>query len=239
MDGYRMVSKSELEDEYELDYSSQTVFDCLKDSLGKIKILRAHPEIKEINESNMTIDCITPGYNTKITVVDISQNKSIIKFFLKSYAPGQKIDLWNRHKKNVKAIMNQLLKDLGNPNGINNLNSNDNKDISTKEVKHDKIKVDPKEDKDLNSKNNEQITVNNNESFVESMKNLLFYWVDKNGNARLAKTKVISIGLFIILFIFDRISNSVDPIVVSFIFTLMFVIPIFVIGLIIHFLTNR
>jgi len=109
-----MVTKAKLSEEYELSYSAQKVFDCLKESVPKTKIVRANPKIKEIDEANMKIDCITPAYKTQITVVSVSSNKSCVKFFLKPQSPGQVIDLWNRNKKNVKAIMDQLLKDLGN-----------------------------------------------------------------------------------------------------------------------------
>ena len=107
-----MVGKAKLNEEYELNYSAQKVFDCLKESLPKTKIVRANPVIDEINENNMEIKCRTPAYKTQITVVAISENKSVIKFFLKPSSPGQVIDLWNRNKKNVKAIMDQLLNDI-------------------------------------------------------------------------------------------------------------------------------
>lgn len=107
-----MVSSAKLNEEYELDYSAKSVFDCLNESLPNTKIVRAHPVIEEIDESNFEIKCRTPGYKTQITVVPLSENKSIVKFFLKPSSPGQIIDLWNRNKKNVKAIMDQLLNDI-------------------------------------------------------------------------------------------------------------------------------
>ena len=107
-----MVGSAKLNEEYELDYSAKAVFDCLNESLPNTKIVRAHPMIEEIDESNLEIKCRTPGYKTQITVVPVSENKSTIKFFLKPSSPGQIIDLWNRNKKNVKAIMDQLLNDI-------------------------------------------------------------------------------------------------------------------------------
>ena len=109
-----MVTKSKLNEEYTLNYSAKTVFECLKESLPKTKIVRAHPKINEIDDENMVIDCITPGYKTKITVVPLSENESTIQFFLKSASPGQIVDLWNRNKKNVEAILKQLKEDLKN-----------------------------------------------------------------------------------------------------------------------------
>ena len=112
----KVVCKSKLNEEYQLNYSSKTVFECLKESLPKTKIVMAYPRIVEINDADMVIDCITPGYKTKITVVPLSDDKSTVKFFLKSASPGQVIDLWNRNKKNVKAILEQLIADLESNN---------------------------------------------------------------------------------------------------------------------------
>ena len=112
-----MAGSAKLNEEYELNYSANTVFNCLIESLPRTKIVRTHPVIEEINQNDMEIKCITPGYKTQITVVAISENKSIIKFFLKPLSIGQIIDLWNRNKKNVKAIMDQLLNDINNYDG--------------------------------------------------------------------------------------------------------------------------
>ena len=109
-----MVTKAKLSEEYELSYSAQKVFDCLKESVPKTKIVRANPKIKEIDEANMKIDCITPAYKTQITVVSLSSNKSCVKLFIKHQSPCQVIDWWNRNKNNVKSIMDQVLKDLEN-----------------------------------------------------------------------------------------------------------------------------
>ena len=57
-----MVTKAKLQEDYELSYSAQKVFDCLKESIPKTKIVRANPKIKVIDEAHMKIDCITPAY---------------------------------------------------------------------------------------------------------------------------------------------------------------------------------
>ena len=48
----KVVCKSKLNEEYQLNYSSKTVFECLKESLPKTKIVRAYPRIVEIKAEN-------------------------------------------------------------------------------------------------------------------------------------------------------------------------------------------
>ena len=217
-----MAGSAKLNEEYELNYSAQTVFDCLIESLPKTKIVRAHPVIDEINKNNLEIKCRTPGYNTQITVVPISENKSIIKFFLKPIFPLQIIDLWNRNKKNVKAIRDQLLNDINNYNGFSNVDS--------KEIAHDN----PVGEKDVISIESKQNNVNKNSSLIDK----LFYWSNEDGTVRLAKTKIISISFFILLVIWDQIASTSD-ILTSMIIALIFSIPVFIVGFLIHYLISR
>ena len=217
-----MAGSAKLNEEYELNYSAQTVFDCLTESLPRTKIVRAHPLIDEINENNLEIKCKTPGYKTQITVVPISENKSVIKFFLKPSSPGQLVDLWDRNKKNVKAIMDQLLNDINNYNGSSN--------VSSKEFAQDNS-VGEKEVISFESKEN---NVNKKSSLIDK----LFYWSNKDGTVRLAKTKIISISFFIILVIWDQLASTSD-IVTSIFISFIFTIPVFIVGIIIHYLINR
>lgn len=217
-----MAGSAKLNEEYELNYSANTVFNCLIESLPRTKIVRAHPVIEEINQNDMEIKCITPGYKTQITVVAISENKSIIKFFLKPLSIGQIIDLWNRNKKNVKAIMDQLLNDINNYDGSS--------DVSSKEFADDNSAV----EKEVISNESKQNNVNKNSSLIDK----LFYWSNEDGTVRLAKTKIISISFFILLVIWDQIASNSD-ILTSMIIAFIFTIPVFIVGFLIHYLTNK
>ncbi|DBA35548.1 TPA: hypothetical protein vir323_00036 [Caudoviricetes sp. vir323] len=217
-----MAGSAKLNEEYELNYSANTVFNCLIESLPRTKIVRAHPVIEEINQNDMEIKCITPGYKTQITVVAISENKSIIKFFLKPLSIGQIIDLWNRNKKNVKAIMDQLLNDINNYDGSS--------DVSSKEFADDNSAV----EKEVISNESKQNNVNKNSSLIDK----LFYWSNEDGTVRLAKTKIISISFFILLVIWDQIASTSD-ILTSMIIALIFSIPVFIVGFLIHYLISR
>lgn len=212
-----MAGSAKLNEEYELDYPAQTVFNCLTESLPKTKIVKAHPVIDEINENDLEIKGRTPGYKTQITVVPISENKSVIKFFLKPSSPGQVVDLWNRNKKNVKAIMNQLLNDINNYDGSSA--------ASSKESGQDN----PVEKKEVISKESPQ-----NNGII----NKLFYWANDDGSVRPAKTKIISIAFFILLVIWDQLASS-SGLFTSIFIALIFTIPVFIIGYIIHYLLNR
>lgn len=55
-----MAGSAKLNEEYELNYSAQTVFACLTESLPRTKIVKAHPMIEEINKNNLEIMCRTP-----------------------------------------------------------------------------------------------------------------------------------------------------------------------------------
>lgn len=217
-----MAGSAKLNEEYELNYSANTVFNCLIESLPRTKIVRAHPVIEEINQNDMEIKCITPGYKTQITVVAISENKSIIKFFLKPLSIGQIIDLWNRNKKNVKAIMDQLLNDINNYEGSS--------DISSKEFADDNSAV----EKVVISNESKQNNVNKNSSLIDKV----FYWSNEDGTVRLAKTKIISISFFILLVIWDQIASTSD-ILTSIIIAFIFTIPVFIVGFLIHYLINK
>lgn len=82
------------------------------------------------------------------------------------------------------------------------------------------------------------VVENNDYGVLEDLKHFFFYWQNRNtGEFVLSKTKIISILVFIIFFLSDIIvpeSNLFSMFVIGFLFS----IPAYVVGFIIHRLTN-
>ena len=77
----------------------------------------------------------------------------------------------------------------------------------------------------------------NDYGLAEDLKHLLFFWQDKNGNYVLSKTKIFSFLTFVIMFIAGLFTFKTLPIFSSIIFGLIFEIPVFIVGCLIHKLT--
>lgn len=103
-----------------------------------------------------------------------------------------------------------------------------------------------------NNVNEEKIkTVIQDNSFIEKWKHRLFYWKNKQTNEyKLSKTKLISIIVFLffmlsacrLYFFTDYIQihgGSIALIIPAIFIGLMFAVPAFIIGYIIHYLMNR
>ena len=135
-----------------------------------------------------------------------------------------------------------------------NINSIKDKleESTTKEkVSHNKKKI--KQQEKMISKNKE-ILAKQNENIIQSKKvnndtlyNLkykLFYWNDKKNNEFVfSKTKSISILIFLFFFIWYNLTpvqpGLISRIFIGIIISLIFSVPAFIIGYIIHYLQNR
>lgn len=80
---------------------------------------------------------------------------------------------------------------------------------------------------------------NNDLGLVEDIKNLLFFWQDKNGNYIPSKTKIISFLVFVVMFILEVFTAKQYVLFVSIVFGLVFEIPAFMVGFAIHKLTFK
>ena len=125
-------------------------------------------------------------------------------------------------------------------------------ETTTKEkVSRNKKKIEQQEEmisknKEILAKQNAHISqskkVNNDKLY--NLKYKLFYWNDKKNNEFVfSKTKTISISIFVFFFIWYNLT-PVNPGLISRIFigimiSLIFSVPAFVIGYIIHYLQNR
>ena len=123
--------------------------------------------------------------------------------------------------------------------------------ISEKKIENNKEKI--KKQKDEIAKNQELInkqnknisnnkTVNNGE--FHKLKYKLFYWDNKELNEyKFSKTKFISILVFVFFFIWYLLtpttSGIIPILIVGIIIALIFAVPTFIIGYIIHYLMNR
>ena len=79
----------------------------------------------------------------------------------------------------------------------------------------------------------------NDYGLLIDLKNLLFFWQDKNGNYRISKTKVISTVIFVIIFIMGLASLKVLTFFSAILLGLVVEIPVFIIGSAIHKLSSR
>ena len=79
----------------------------------------------------------------------------------------------------------------------------------------------------------------NDYGLVTDIKHLLFYWQNKNGNFIVSKTKIISFLVFLLFALLGSTIFKEDMIFLSIVFGIVFEIPVFAAGYIIHKLTNR
>ena len=79
----------------------------------------------------------------------------------------------------------------------------------------------------------------NDYGLFRDLKNLLFFWQDKNGNYRLSKTKVLSTLVFVVIFIMGLTSLKVLTFFSAILLGLVVEIPVFLIGSAIHKLSSK
>ena len=77
------------------------------------------------------------------------------------------------------------------------------------------------------------------EGIFYQIKKTLFYWQDNSGNLKFAKTKFISLLFFLLMCVTAYDSKDPDGFVVAVLVGLVFSVPAFIIGFIIHYLNNR
>ncbi|WP_458456842.1 toll/interleukin-1 receptor domain-containing protein [Methanobrevibacter sp.] len=73
--------------------------------------------------------------------------------------------------------------------------------------------------------------------FINDIKLALFYWKDNKGNIKIAKTKIVSLILFIIGFIIPVMDG--EPLGVGLMLGLFISVPVFVILAIVHYFISR
>ncbi len=90
----------------------------------------------------------------------------------------------------------------------------------------------------FSGKPNDAVLLNNDYGILKDLKHFFFYWQNKHtGEFVLAKTKIITIAIFAIFFLSDKMvpnSNLFSMFVIGFLFS----IPSFAVGFLIHQLTN-
>lgn len=80
---------------------------------------------------------------------------------------------------------------------------------------------------------------NNDYGLITDLKYLLFYWQDRNGGYIISKTKIFSFAVFLLVFTLGLFSFNRMIIFSAIIMGLIFEVPIFVLGFIIHKLTFK
>ena len=80
---------------------------------------------------------------------------------------------------------------------------------------------------------------NNDYGLGEDLKNLLFFWQDEKGNYVPSKTKLISFVLFIAGFVVGLFTVKPNPVFGGFILGVVFEIPAFAVGYVIHRQTHK
>ena len=79
---------------------------------------------------------------------------------------------------------------------------------------------------------------NNDYGLIDDLKHFIFYWQNKNtGEFVLSKTKIISVALFVLLFIADGFVSHFN-IFAMYVVAIIFTAPPFAVGCVIHKITN-
>lgn len=124
-------------------------------------------------------------------------------------------------------------------------------DISEKKIENNEEKIKKQKDeieknKELIDRQNKNISKNKtvNDGEFHKLKYKLFYWNNKELNEyEFSKTKFISILIFVLFFAWAALSAPVRGIIPvlfgSILIGLIFAVPAFIIGYIIHYLMNR
>lgn len=79
----------------------------------------------------------------------------------------------------------------------------------------------------------------NDYGFITDLGHLLFYWQNRNGAFVLSKTKILSFLVFLSMFVMGLFSFKTAIFFSAVFFGLLFEIPVFVLGTVIHKLSNR
>ena len=93
--------------------------------------------------------------------------------------------------------------------------------------------------KSISKSVNSTINFKKDKGFLDKIKKVFFFWEDNKGNLKFAKTKLVSLIFFIMIFWAAYVPNDPDAFIVAFLVALLFTVPVFIIGFFIHYLNNR